>query len=156
MPGPYLSFHVAGEDHLERVLERVSVRMSPEGMQVFNEGLVKSLEEYYKKNWPMGVANRLPQTDERWPDGSTLDLSGELMKSLTENTGNSVRVVTPYEIRFGTKLFYGRFINDGTVKMQPRPFLKLTTKLRTAIIQAVAQYVGFSPDLRYASGFRGL
>lgn len=154
--GMGLTFTIEGTDRIERILERASRRMSPEGMVVLNGLVADGIRENFKRNWPMGVTRRLPQTNLRWPEGSTLELTGRLRDSLAEQTENSVRVVTPYELRYGTKLFYGRFINDGTTKMAPRPFLKLSVKLRAEIIEVIKTYVGFSPDLRFTSGFRGM
>ena len=155
MSSPEILFHIDGADRLSRVLERASLGMAPEGLLVMNKGISDELEAYFEKNWPMRVPPDLPQTATRWPDSTLLYNTGALKESMTKKTPNSVRVITPYEIRFGTSLVYGRFINDGTKKMPtPRPFLRVTPKMTAMILATVKEYVGFSPDLRFKSGFR--
>ena len=126
-------------------------------MEVVNETISHELEKYYEDKWPIGTKPKLPQTYVRWPGSGPLSVSGDMRASMTKTTEDSVRVVSPYELRFGTSLLYARFVNDGTVKMQPRPFVRMTPAIKTIVIGTVREMVfGFTPDLRFTTGFRAL
>jgi hypothetical protein len=58
------------------------------------------------------------------PGEAPANLSGKLQKSVDYNVHGSD------QMEFGDKIFYGRFLQDGTVKIEPRGHLDKTVKAR--------------------------
>lgn len=146
---------VEGTTRVERVCEKLAMRMSPEGLSETYMMMMEELEKYYSDkfsaNWP-GFKHK---ADSSMNPEDQLVVTGALEASLTEKGENSVREIMPNGsgFRFGTRVFYAHFVNDGTKNMQERPFMKLTKPVEQLLISVVAERTGLRPDLRYKSGF---
>lgn len=104
------------------------------------------LAEYYE-SWPPKSARNLnlqPQTTDRHPEETPLDLDDALKRTLTQKApGNhAVRRITPGSLHWGTNLYYAGFVNYGTENMAPRNFMDLTEELQAAVTGILDERVG--------------
>lgn len=81
-----------------------------------------------------------------WPaaaegsDGRLLVASGALRASLASQTGDSERIATATELRFGTRVPYGHFHQTGTSRMPARPFIGMPEAVRTELVNIMHRY----------------
>lgn len=134
MSGVSLDLTVEGADVTARRFMYMAERFDPAHMLEMNAAVMKALEEYHKKTWGRGVKD-VPGTLRRWPDQQgPLWLTGHLRASMVSSDApGAVRKIAPLGIEYGTDIVYGRFVNDGTRKMSPKPFMKFNTPMKTII-----------------------
>lgn len=140
-------------EHAEAVLRDLESKLSPEGMVETWGAVSESLSEYYEREWPPADSKNLTLQDDtlaRHPGEDPLTLDGKLHQSLSSKThGNgAVRKITPESLRWGTSVYYGRFVNDGTVHMEPREFFRLTPEVRAVVTEVLHERTGVSDLLR--------
>jgi phage gpG-like protein len=80
--------------------------------------------------------HRWPQAadPERKSDPRLLVATGALRASLATQTGESERVATATEMRFGTRVPYGRFHETGTKRMPARPFIGMPEAISRELV----------------------
>jgi phage gpG-like protein len=76
---------------------------------------------------------------ERKTSSELLVATGALRNSMTSESSGRIRGAT---LRYGTRLYYGRFHQYGTVKMDARPFTGLSTELRREIATILENATG--------------
>lgn len=76
---------------------------------------------------------------ERKTDPRMLVATGQLSRSLEAQTGESVRTTTATELRFGTRVPYGRFHETGTSRMPARPFMQMPDAINRDLVNIMHQ-----------------
>lgn len=107
------------------------------------------LAETNEKSWGRGVKLAESTLEQKAQDGTApLVKTGRLKESLTSKTGagEAIRIITPTEMVFGTKVFYARWVNYGFEhvggeRVPKRKVLKLTPKARKTVKALLANHI---------------
>lgn len=78
---------------------------------------------------------------QNYPGKPILQRTGDLLMSLTSETGHSINVVHPLEMRWGTDLLYARFHQLGTRRMPQRRIIELSEEQRRDVMKEVQKYL---------------
>ncbi len=77
------------------------------------------------------------QKARRFPGQPILRASDQLYRSLVEQTGDSVAIVEPMSLTYGTRRFYGRFHQRGDRPQPKRQFLAVIERDKAEIKKTV-------------------
>lgn len=83
--------------------------------------------------WADLKESTLERKQKKYPGKSSLIATGEMYRSVVDNTENTVFVLDKRKMIFGTSLKYAGFHLAGTNKMPPRIFMGFSNKQRSAI-----------------------
>ena len=139
MAGVRIGFEVTDKSALA-CLRRLERNLSAEGIVAAGRLVLKELELYHGRTWGHNVQGN-PDTRKRWPNSSTLYNTGALKVSMTSRGPHSIRVATPFEIVYGTSVYYANFVDKGTVNQSPKPFLKFNTTVYRLISKTVTKAI---------------
>lgn len=106
--------------------------------------VAESIAKSNERSWGRGVHLADSTIEQKAAAGKTEPLvwSGRLKDSLTKlEAADGVREFGPYEMKFGTKVFYGRFQNYGTSKMPRHKVLKMTVTSRRLVKKLLAEHI---------------
>jgi phage gpG-like protein len=138
---PRLELTPIGFDVTARRFRHMAERLDDGEMMITNELVIKTIEEYHAKTWGRQTLPVTEGTKRRWPGRKgQLDLTGRLRASMTDSGApGAIRQNLPSHVVYGTSIYYGKFVNDGTSKMPARPFVRFNTPLKQAIKNVYAE-----------------
>lgn len=143
--GPEVAISAPGAETLAARLERFAMsvedaRPAFEEMHTYLErGEAQTFDSQggaLGAHWPP-AADPQSKTDPR-----LLVATGALRASLASQTGESERVATSTEMRFGTRVPYGRFHEYGTSRMPARPFLGVPDAMTRELVAIMERTIG--------------
>jgi phage gpG-like protein len=136
---------VKGLDGIDKRFSRFARNLEetrPVFMEI-SEALAKSNKRAYGRG--VQLAEQTVETKARKGlPPEALVATGDLKASLTESSAKgAIREITPHEMRFGTSIFYSRFINYGVPghNMPAHKVLKLTPTVRKLIKSLLREHL---------------
>jgi phage gpG-like protein len=141
--GPHVSIEAPDAEALAQRLQRFAASVS-DARPAF-EAMLPYLNRGEEQAWSTSGAalgtHWPPAADpERKVDPRMLVATGALRASLAGQTGESERVATSTELRFGTRVPYARFHEDGTSRMPARPFLGVPDSMSRELVAIMDRY----------------
>lgn len=111
--------------HVKRQIQKAAIHLSGAVKRNLNaQGTPKRVS-----NGPGGP--RYKNVNPSPPGGYPHKMLGDLQRSI------AWEMVSEHEARVGTNIPYGKYLELGTVKMAPRPFLRMTIAAETTAMQAI-------------------
>lgn len=142
-----LSMEVEGEELISRQLSRFG-----EGVKDFSPAWRKMIEELYhierdqfesQGGHSGGWAGLAESTSRRKGHEVIMVNTRRLFRSLTQSGGDNVADVTPNQLTFGSRVFYGVYHQSpaARTRLPRRPLIAFTNDDRTALVKILQAYL---------------
>lgn len=145
-----LDIQVKGSEKAANRLDKLG-RRARDSNAVFDdvyEALLQAERELWGKSrgWKQNLPSTLATDRSRGHDTKVNRNTGNLERSLTRrNDPNQIREVRGDSFRFGTKLFYAKWVHRGRGDNQiARPIIKLTPRNRRSIASVLQRHIAGS------------